>query len=85
MYGSPVDDQRDRAAQLVPEEAHSAASTLRRGLLDVHELAVGQPVDDPGLRAVADRARAGLRQRRDRLPGLDVDGLGGVAPAGRGW
>src|SRR5450755_4046896 len=44
-----------------------------RGVLHVHELSVGQPVDDAGLGASADRALAGLGQRRDRLSGTDPD------------
>ena len=73
-----VGDQRDRAAELVPEVAHSG-SRPGRSVLDVHELSVGEPIDDPGLGAVADRARARLRQRRHRLSRFDVDVLSAFA------
>ena len=70
--------------ELVPDVGHSVAA-LVRSLLDVDELTVCKPVDDACLGAATDRARAPLRQRRDSLPGLDVDRLSLVGAQSLAW
>ncbi len=64
----PLGDQWNRVPELIPEEAHSAL-LLRRRVCDVDELAVREPVDDPGLGATADRLRPGFGSGATVCPG----------------